>query len=968
VANYNITVKIDPAGASGGGRKVRSELDRIESQVNRLRNAIGRAFAFAGLGLGIRELITLADTYTTIQNRLKTVTDSSAQLAVVQERLFGISQRTRQSYQATAELFTRVSLAAKSLGTSQAEVLQFTESLNKAVILSGASAQEASAGIIQLSQGIASGTLRGDELRSVLEQLPAVADVISKSLGVTRGQLRQMGQDGKITADIVLDAFKKARVELDERFAKTVPTIGQSFQVLQNSATQLIGKFGEGTGVFTGFARAILLVSDNLETLARVGLALAIVIGVQLAQKAIGALITGIRALTAAIAANPLGAIAVAITTVIALLIAFSDQINLGGGSLANLQDFGLAVWESLGKGLRDLWNWAKQYLTPIAELGKRVFGDVSFSITGVLKVAASVIDGVIGFFVGAYAYLKTWVVGIKEILTGKLTTSFKEIGANASAAFTSGFQSYNGAKNLLGGILDRTEQIGAERRAREAKEAADRRAAEAALGQKGTRAPTPGQGLKGLEDRNSIIEREIENLRREGEALKLAGDARKVYDAQIDIEEKVRNALRNANKGLSEEEINRLAKLTTAENARVEAVVRSNLELERQGNILEEAQGPARDYNLTVSALNTLLDQGRISLYDYNKQLLEAQQGLLGQNKVLEDLRGPQLEYLQRLNDINQAHSNGALSLQEYNDQLAQTELNLLRATPTYNFADSFVQQIRIMQLETRNATADMGRMFAGIFGPGGTLSKGIADATAQAIVFGKSFTEGISSVAKTILSQLISAIVEIGVNMLLNAVLGQTLAATALATTAAAATASATLWAPAAALASLATLGANAAPATAAVIGTIAATKAAGLVSAAVPGFADGVVGVTGAGTGTSDSLLARLSEGESVVNAAATRRNKNTLAAMNRGASFDRSGAGGGTQLNVTVERGPGVDVDVEQLSESEVRIIARREAVRAVREEAPKAIAADISNPNGRVSKSLGKNTQAGRRRT
>jgi tape measure domain-containing protein len=134
-------------------------------------------------------------------------------------------------------------LAGKDLGITQKELTQFTESLNQAIILSGASAVEAQAGLIQFSQGIASGALRGDELRSVLEQLPVVADILAKELNVTRGELRELGAQGAITSDIILKAFANARVELSERFARTVPTISQSFQVLRNAVVKTFGEF-----------------------------------------------------------------------------------------------------------------------------------------------------------------------------------------------------------------------------------------------------------------------------------------------------------------------------------------------------------------------------------------------------------------------------------------------------------------------------------------------------------------------------------------------------------------------------------------------------------------------------------------------------------------------------------------------------------------------------------------------------
>jgi len=255
---------LDDIGASG--RKAQDGAKGLEGQLKSL-DGVGRSLAGALKGVvvafGLRELQQAVDTYTNIQNRLKLVTDTSAELLGVTKELFAISNETRQSFASTAEVYARTALATKEMGLSQQETLEFTRSLNQAVILSGASATESAAGLIQLSQGLASGALRGDELRSVLEQLPAVADVISSSLGVTRGELRQMGQDGKITADVVIEAFQKAKVSLDASFGETVPTISQSLTILMNNFLEFIGQLDSATGISTALANAIIFVGEG---------------------------------------------------------------------------------------------------------------------------------------------------------------------------------------------------------------------------------------------------------------------------------------------------------------------------------------------------------------------------------------------------------------------------------------------------------------------------------------------------------------------------------------------------------------------------------------------------------------------------------------------------------------------------------------------------------------------------------
>jgi len=270
MAEFTIVVKLDTRQAKSNSKQLENSLGGLERKVQGIASgfkAVTSLYLVKEATRYVKALIDLGDAYTNIQNRLRTVTDTSEQLASVTDSLFQIANRTRSSFAGTAEVYARIGLSAKELGRSQQELLNFTESLNKAVILSGASSQEASAGLIQLSQGLASGALRGDELRSVLEQLPAVADVIAKHLGVTRGQLRQLGQEGALSAQIVLDAFKEARQELDERFAKTVPTVGQAFEVLQNNIIGAIGKFNEVTGFSKTLAEDILKLANAMQKL-----------------------------------------------------------------------------------------------------------------------------------------------------------------------------------------------------------------------------------------------------------------------------------------------------------------------------------------------------------------------------------------------------------------------------------------------------------------------------------------------------------------------------------------------------------------------------------------------------------------------------------------------------------------------------------------------------------------------------
>lgn len=230
-----------------------------------LGGAAGKLGIAVGTAAMAREALQLTNAYQSLQNRLRTVATDQGNLNSLMEKTREIANASRQDWTATTEGFTRLFHATKELGMSQDQVLTLTDRLNKAIVLSGASSQEAHAGLIQLSQGMASGALRGDELRSVLEQLPAVADVIAKGLGVTRGQLRSLGEQGKITTSVIIDAFNKAGSEIDANFGKTVPTLSQQWTVFKNELTNAIGKLSESARVSEIFGLVLGGVADVLK-------------------------------------------------------------------------------------------------------------------------------------------------------------------------------------------------------------------------------------------------------------------------------------------------------------------------------------------------------------------------------------------------------------------------------------------------------------------------------------------------------------------------------------------------------------------------------------------------------------------------------------------------------------------------------------------------------------------------------
>jgi len=229
----------------------------------RVAGAALTAMTAAG-GLVAAGVIGITDQYTSLESKLRLVTDSADELRSVQADLYRISQDSRQEYAGTVELYSRMARATRDTSISQHDMLVSTEAINKAMIISGATSQEASAAMIQLSQGLASNALRGDELRSVLEQTPRVARMVADGLGIAVGELRKWGKAGKLTTEAVINAITSQAAVINTEFAKVNVTVGQSRTVLVNTFKSIINDGGQAASITETLSGAILDFSDYL--------------------------------------------------------------------------------------------------------------------------------------------------------------------------------------------------------------------------------------------------------------------------------------------------------------------------------------------------------------------------------------------------------------------------------------------------------------------------------------------------------------------------------------------------------------------------------------------------------------------------------------------------------------------------------------------------------------------------------
>ncbi|HIH5333263.1 TPA: tape measure protein, partial [Acinetobacter baumannii] len=165
------------------------------------------------------------------------------------------------------QVYQRFSDNAKTLNLTMDDTARLTETVSKAVAISGASAAAADAALVQFGQALASGTLRGEELNSVMEQTPALAKAIAQGMGITVGELRTVAAEGKITSQEIVKALRNVEKDVDALFAKTDITIGQSMTLLNNEITKFVGESGKGSGAAQVLAGTIQTLASNLDVL-----------------------------------------------------------------------------------------------------------------------------------------------------------------------------------------------------------------------------------------------------------------------------------------------------------------------------------------------------------------------------------------------------------------------------------------------------------------------------------------------------------------------------------------------------------------------------------------------------------------------------------------------------------------------------------------------------------------------------
>ncbi|MEC4024534.1 phage tail tape measure protein [Pseudomonas fulva] len=239
------------------GQVARHAESASASVAGSFKTIAGAAAAF----FSAQQVVEYSQTWVGVQNRIKQVSETFDEFSKQSSAVFSIAQSSQSSLEATAELYQRIAASSGQLGATQEKVAQVTQNISKAMSASGVSAESAQAALVQLGQAFASGVLRGEELNSVLEQAPGLAQAIADGLGVARESLRSMGEAGKLTSKEVFSAILSQTRSIDDAFARSQTTVSGAFQVMENSAAKFFGTLDETLGITKSFVQTALSVS-----------------------------------------------------------------------------------------------------------------------------------------------------------------------------------------------------------------------------------------------------------------------------------------------------------------------------------------------------------------------------------------------------------------------------------------------------------------------------------------------------------------------------------------------------------------------------------------------------------------------------------------------------------------------------------------------------------------------------------
>lgn len=443
IRNFHADVK---AGFEAVGNQVQQASEKARAEVGKIGSSLsGLTKLLAGLATAdfAKSVLDTADAMQSINSQVRQVTSSETEYLAVQRQLLDVANNTRASLESTASLYVSTSRALKDYGYTQQEILKFTEATNNAMTIGGVGAQQQAAALMQLSQALGSGVLQGDEFKSIAEAAPILLDTIAEYMGKSRAEIKKLGSEGKLTADVIFKAISGASEKFGEQAAKIPMTMGQALTVFSNNWQSMISKLMNDSGAMSGIASVIKLIADNLI------LVVPIVAGFAVAVAAATAQVIG---LNVAMLANPFGIIAVSIGTVIGLIARFGNEIDVFGGGWSNLSDVIRAVWQLITETIGEAVGTVKSWFDGLTGWLNENVGGWSSLFGRVMSVISSAIGAYVNVYINTFA--TGWML-IKEA-ANNMPQFFANLGKTIGNVFISAIEwMINKAVGMINGMID---------------------------------------------------------------------------------------------------------------------------------------------------------------------------------------------------------------------------------------------------------------------------------------------------------------------------------------------------------------------------------------------------------------------------------------------------------------------------------------------------------------------------------
>lgn len=447
---------------------LKSRIGQISSALNGITVGIGAVTAAAGLAA--KKIANISDTVIQTRARLDLMNDGMQTTEELQQKIYDSATRARGAYQSTADAVSKMGILAGDAFSSNDEIIAFMEQVNKQFTISGTSTEGVQAAMLQLTQAMGSGVLRGEELNSVLEQAPTIVQTIAKHLGVNVGTLREMAAEGLITSEVVKTALLGAAEETNAKFESMPKTFGQVWTDFKNRALfafqpvlekinelansgQLDAMLDQAANMLTNLGDAALSVFTWMSEHGDIVKAALIGIGV-----AITGMTVAMWAFNIAAMANPVVWIVLAIIAAVALLAAgiylvvkHWDEISAAAGRcweaikgfFSGIGEWFANIWNTVVTGAQNVWQ-------SIVNIWNGIVNAIKSAVSNAGAAIQNAWETVKNFTVSAWDTIKSKIADVWNGIVKAVTDKAKEIYASIKDKFNEIVDFIGNLKNTM--------------------------------------------------------------------------------------------------------------------------------------------------------------------------------------------------------------------------------------------------------------------------------------------------------------------------------------------------------------------------------------------------------------------------------------------------------------------------------------------------------------------------------------